>query len=102
MLINEILARTEAPLEDAIELFNPTSTNIPIGGWYLSDSRESRASLKKYRLPEGLVIPAGGYQVVLESDFNPGGAAPGAKFGTSLAISAKGEEGPETSQGNDG
>ena len=87
VLINEILARTEAPLEDAIELFNPTSTNIPIGGWYLSDSRESRASLKKYRLPEGLVIPAGGYQVVLESDFNPGGAAPG-----SFALNGSGDE----------
>ena len=87
MLINEILARTAAPLEDAIELFNPTSTDIAIGGWYLSDSRDSRAALKKYRLPEGLVLPAGGHQVVFESAFNPGAAVPG-----SFALNGAGDE----------
>ena len=87
VLINEILARTAAPLEDAIELFNPTSTDIAIGGWYLSDSRDSLASLKKYRLPEGLVLPAGGYQPVFESAFNPGAAVPG-----SFALNGAGDE----------
>ena len=38
VLINEVLAHSNSPLEDAIELFNPTAQSINIGGWFLSDS----------------------------------------------------------------
>jgi len=87
VLISEVLSRTAAPLEDAIELFNSTATDIAIGGWYLSDSRDSLASLKKYRLPEGLVIPALGYRVIYESAFNPEEGAAG-----SFALDGAGDE----------
>jgi hypothetical protein len=75
VVINEVLTHTDAPLEDAIELHNPTGNPIDISGWYLSDKLDlvdpTRASLKKFRIPGGTVIPPGGYVVFYEGDFNP-------------------------------
>lgn len=68
ILINEILAHTDAPLSDSIELFNSTNTEIAIGGWFLSDD----GSLPmKYKIPSGTTILPGQYVVFNESDFNP-------------------------------
>jgi len=67
MVINEVLTHTDPPLQDSVELFNPTTSAVNIGGWYLSDSLDQ---LKKYRVPDNTVIPAGGYQVFTETQFN--------------------------------
>ena len=32
IIINEILTHTDPPLEDAVELYNPTATNVNISG----------------------------------------------------------------------
>lgn len=64
VLINEILASAAPPLEQAIELFNPGDAPVSIGGWYLSDDARQPA---KYRIPDGTVIPAGGFVVLYES-----------------------------------
>lgn len=64
VLINEILASAAPPFEQAVELFNPGTTPVSIGGWYLSDDARQPA---KYRLPDDTVIPAGGFVVVYES-----------------------------------
>lgn len=69
VLINEVLTHTDPPLEDAVEIYNPTTTSLSIGGWYLSDSEQD---LKKFRIPAGTVIPAGGYTVIYEHAFNGG------------------------------
>ena len=45
---------------------SPTSANI--GGWYLSDSR---TLLTKFRIPDGTTIPANGFIVFYENQFNP-------------------------------
>lgn len=75
VVVNEVISHTDTPLEDAIELYNPTATDIDISGWYLSDNNNTadpaRAQLKKYRFPAGTIIPAGGYKALYESDFNP-------------------------------
>jgi hypothetical protein len=75
VVVNEVIAHTDTPLEDAIELYNPTDEAIDISGWFLSDENNtadpSRARLKKYRFPSGSIIPARGYLVRYESDFNP-------------------------------
>ena len=68
VVINEVLAHTDAPLEDAVELFNPTTSQVNIGGWYLSDSQSDP---KRYRIPDGTSIPAGGYRVFYQGDFGP-------------------------------
>jgi hypothetical protein len=70
VVINEILTYPISPLEDAIELHNPTSSDVPVGGWFLSDSA---AMVKKFRIPNSTTIPAGGFAQFLESQFNTGG-----------------------------
>jgi hypothetical protein len=77
ILINEVLSRTDAGANDSVELYNPTTTDVNIGGWFLSDDFNTP---KKFRLPDGTMIAAGGYRVFTEADFNPGGA--GFAFGS--------------------
>ncbi|MBN1674187.1 MAG: lamin tail domain-containing protein [Kiritimatiellae bacterium] len=67
VVINEVLTHTDPPLEDAIELRNTKSASVDIGGWYLSDEL---TNLKKYRIPNGTAIAAGGYKVFYEYQFN--------------------------------
>ncbi|MGC8743043.1 MAG: lamin tail domain-containing protein [Verrucomicrobiia bacterium] len=67
VVINEALTHTDPPLEDAIELYNPTDQPMDISGWYLSDSDNN---LKKYRIPAGTIIPPRGYKVFYEYQFN--------------------------------
>jgi hypothetical protein len=67
VLINEVLSHTDPPAKDAIELFNPNPQAIDVGGWYLSDKQAEPA---KFRIPSGTVIPANGYKVLDEDDFD--------------------------------
>jgi hypothetical protein len=50
---------------------NPTATAADISGWFLTDDLRTPA---KFRIPNGTSIPAGGYVVFDEGDFN---ATPG-------------------------
>ena len=84
VVINELIAHTDLPLEDAVEVHNPTGDDVDISGWYLSDSQNN---LFKYRVPTNTVIPAGGYVVFYEYQFNPDPGALSFSFS-----SAKGDE----------
>lgn len=66
--INEVLAHTDAPLVDSIELHNITDEPIDVSGWYLSDSGNQPL---KFELPAGSVIGPRSYLVFDETDFNP-------------------------------
>jgi hypothetical protein len=76
IVVNEVLTHTDPPLVDAIELFNPTSNPVNVGGWYVSDGgqpvgvTDGQARYKKFRIPDGTVIQPGAYLVFDESDFN--------------------------------
>ena len=70
ILINEVLSHTDLPAVDAIELFNPTTNVVNIGGWFLTDDFNTP---NKFRIPTNTVISAGGFVVFTEADFNPGG-----------------------------
>ncbi|MBN1672636.1 MAG: lamin tail domain-containing protein [Kiritimatiellae bacterium] len=67
VLVNEALSHTDLPEVDAVELCNAGSAPVDIGGWYLSDST---ANYRKYRIPNGATLAAGGYRVFDERDFN--------------------------------
>lgn len=67
VVINEVLSHTDAPYEDAVELYNPGDAAVEIGGWYLSDSS---GTLKKYQIPAGRVIQPKSYAVFFEIQFN--------------------------------
>ena len=73
VVVNEVLAHTDASQSDSIELFNPTGSSVNVGGWYLSDQG---SDLLKFQIPLNTVISAGGYLVFDESDFNPTPATP--------------------------
>jgi hypothetical protein len=82
VIVNEVLAHTDPPLSDSIELYNTTGQAVNIGGWWISDSG---GSLLKYRVPAGTIIPAGGYRVFNESQFNAGGGNGANDFSLSAA-----------------
>jgi hypothetical protein len=91
IIINEALTHTDPPLEDAIELYNATAATINIGGWWLSNSKDDP---KKFRIPIGTTVAAGGYRVFYEwpgtiQGFNSNG------FGTNRSFtlnSARGDQ----------
>src|SRR5665213_1640293 len=66
--VNEVLTHTAAPLENAVEFYNANAGPLDIGGWFLSNAK---SDLKKYRVADNTTIPAHGYQVFYEYEFNP-------------------------------
>jgi len=64
--ISEVLANTDPPQRDTIELFNPTQNPVNIGGWFLSDDF---TNAMKYRVTNGCIIPAGGFVTFDETLF---------------------------------
>lgn len=68
LILNELAANTEAAgteSNDWIELFNPTESPIQLGaGWFLSDDT---ADLRKWEIPAGTTVPAGGWIVFDEA-----------------------------------
>ncbi|HKX62229.1 MAG TPA: lamin tail domain-containing protein, partial [Verrucomicrobiae bacterium] len=83
VVINEVLTHTDLPSVDQIELFNGNSTSVDISGWFLSDDF---ASPKKYRIPNGPVLAAGGYRTFTEAEFNAVGSP------TAFSLSSNGDE----------
>jgi hypothetical protein len=69
VVVNEVLTHTDPPLEDAVELRNPSASLVGIGGWYLSDSQDD---FKKYRIPDGTAIAANGFAVFYQNQFSNG------------------------------
>jgi len=84
VIVHEVLTHTDLPFVDAIELFNPNAVPVDIGGWFLSDDF---AAPKKFRVPDGSVIPAGGFFAFDETSFNPMPGVP-----PSFAFSGGGDE----------
>jgi hypothetical protein len=85
VVINEVLAHSDPPLEDAIELRNTGPGPVDISGWWLSDERRQP---RKFQIPAGSTLAAGGFVVFYENQFNPDTNAP-----TSFALSsAHGDE----------
>jgi hypothetical protein len=65
--INEVLAHTDPPLQDAVEFINVSSNNADISFYYFSNSK---SNVKKYRIPANTIVPKGGYLVLYEYQFN--------------------------------
>ncbi len=68
VVINELLAHTDPPLEDAVELFNRTEQPINVGGWFLSNDLIDPF---RFRIPAGTVVPPRGFRMIYEYQFNP-------------------------------
>lgn len=67
IVVSEVLTHTDPPLEDALELYNPTENSVNIGGWSISNSPDNPY---KFRVPAGTVLT--GYKVFFEQNYqNP-------------------------------
>ncbi len=69
VVINEVLSHSAPPMQDAIELHNPAAQPVDLSGWFLSDQL---SELKKFRIPDGTRLAAGGFVVFYEYQFNRG------------------------------
>jgi len=85
IVINEISTHNAPPVFDAIELYNPTTGAVNVGGWYLTDEFDTP---KKFRIPDGTSIAAGGYVVF----FATNQANPAMAFGRAFGLSSAGGE----------
>ncbi len=63
VLINEILAHTDPPLADYIELFNNSTLPADLSGCWLSDD----PTTNKFRIPDGTVLAPRGFVSFVES-----------------------------------
>ncbi len=84
IIISEVLTHSDPPLQDFIELHNAGSNAANVGGWYLSDDFTNAL---KFRIPDGTVIPAGGYLAFTEAQFNPTPGVP-----PSFSFSSRGDD----------
>lgn len=87
IVVNEVLSSSPGSEPDWIELHNRGTSDVDIGGWYLSDSA---SDLAKYRIADGTVIPAGGFRLFLE-DTHFGATSTDPGLATPFAISGNGE-----------
>ncbi len=69
VLINEILAHTDPPLVDSVELYNRMPSPIALGGWCLSDDSDAPCKLC---LADTLTVPPFGYLVLGGADLGFG------------------------------
>lgn len=83
VVINEVLAHTDPPQTDTIELLNLGETNVNLGNWFLTDDFEQP---RKFRVPDSTILPAGGSLAFSAEVFNRPGDSNG--FG----LSSEGDE----------
>ncbi|HEY0455100.1 MAG TPA: lamin tail domain-containing protein, partial [Verrucomicrobiae bacterium] len=75
ILLNEILTHTDPPIEDAVELYNPTDTAVDISNWWMSNDADFPF---KFHIPAGTVVPAHGYKMFFEQNqLNGASTTPG-------------------------
>ena len=66
--ITEVLAHSDLPALDSVEIHNPNTAALDLSHWLLTDDWSEPA---KYAVPEGTILSPGGYVVFTENQFNP-------------------------------
>lgn len=89
VLINEVLAHTDLPEVDFIELFNPANSTVDISGWYLTDNLDEP---RMFRFPAGTIVPANGYLVLYAEPIPAVSPIPATHFGSAFGLSQYGED----------
>jgi len=92
LVLNELMADNASTLvdpdepgayEDWIEIFNPGTSNVDMGGMYLTDDPSDPT---RYPIPNGVIVPAGGYILFWADNDNEEGAVH-----LNFALSSRGE-----------
>ena len=76
VVINEFLAHTDEPQEDYLELFNTSTQAVNVSGMWLSDT----ASTNKFRISDGVSIPARGFLAFTQTQLGFSLSADGEKI----------------------
>ena len=99
IVINELLAHSDAWPNDWIELYNASGSEINISGWYLSDNNSDDPNLMKYRIADGTTIAADSYIVFTQDEHFGNQSDSGCLI--SFALSENGEKACLTSAAGD-
>ena len=67
VVINEILAHTDAPNVDAVEFYNVSTAPIDLSGWWMTDD-DARPQSDWVRFPEGAIIFGNGLYVLADAE----------------------------------
>lgn len=73
VVINEFLAHTDDPVLDFVELFNTGTLSVDLSGAWLSDKAETN----RFRIPDGTILPPGGFIAYDETELGFAFAASG-------------------------
>jgi hypothetical protein len=93
--INEVLAHTDEPQVDTLELYNPGQAAVDLTAWCVSDDKDN---VRKYCVPAPVggaprpVIAAGGYFLLTSAELGFAFS----EFGEDVILSAPGSNGLET------
>ncbi|MBN2474517.1 MAG: lamin tail domain-containing protein [Pirellulales bacterium] len=85
VIISEVLAHSDLPYVDTIELHNVSDVPVDLSGWFLSDEKTDdlgQGALEKYQIPALPPIAPGGYLVLYED----------AHFGAAFSLSELGDD----------
>ena len=66
IFVNEVLSNSVPPQLDTIELYNPNSFEVNIGGWLLTDNLRDEI---KFKIPDDIKLPAESYYILTENNF---------------------------------
>ncbi len=69
VIINELLANSNQPVVDQIELMNLSDQPVDLAGWFISDTADD---LRRFAIPAGTTIPGHGYLVFDQSQLGFG------------------------------
>ena len=83
--VSEVLSHPAGNGCDWIELVNLAPTNISIGGWFLTDDVHTP---KKYRIPDGVILPGSARLVFSESQFGGAGGFGFSEYGEGAYVFA--------------
>ncbi|HKM94171.1 MAG TPA: lamin tail domain-containing protein [Prolixibacteraceae bacterium] len=88
--VNEVLASSDKPEVDFVELYNLNGYDVDISHWFLSDNRKLP---KKWQIPAGTVIPARKYLVFYEGVYAGETKTYTANnFGSAFSFSSNGDD----------
>jgi hypothetical protein len=88
VVINEILAHSDTPYTDFIELHNVTNVAVNISGWVITD-RATGGNLARFTIPAATTLAPGGFKVYSTADFaaqNPSNPMAFSEFGEAIYL----------------
>ncbi len=77
IVVNEVLAHSNLPNTDFVEILNRGTSPVDISGWFISDAA---ANLGKFEIPAATILNPGEYITFDETDFNPSGGVDAGDF----------------------